>query len=326
MALTAHELAQKIQATVIGNGAALIDTVGEFEDCENVNTLVVCVDKKRLKKNIDSGKNPKIVVLNEDIPGFTGTKLITPRGKDVLIDILNAVYPEDPIGFISETAIISAGVILGTNIKIYPGVFLGEGVEVGDNTTIYPNVVIYHGCRIGNNCIIHANTVIGADGYGYITTKEGLHIKVPQKGIVLVEDDVEIGACCTLDRATLKATIIGQGSKLDNNVHIAHNVKIGKNCLLTGSTNVAGSSILEDSVIMAGGAGVADGCTIEICFNRTRCHCVGCNSPSTNFFGKITGKCFNSAFHGSIHGIPGHTKPCSTGRNINHPALIIYRW
>lgn len=258
MALTVQELAQKINATVIGNGNLLIDTVSEFEDCENPNTIVVCIDKKRLKKYIQTGLQPKIIVLNEDTPEFSGTKLITTRGKEVLVDILHAVYPEDPVGFIAETAVISPAVTLGTNIKIYPGVYLGEGVEVGDNTTIYPNVVIYHGCKIGRNCIIHANTVIGSDGYGFITNKEGLHTKVPQKGIVIVEDDVEIGACCTIDRATLKATVIGQGSKLDNKVHIAHNAHIGKNCLLAGASNVSGSAILEDNVILAGGAGVAD--------------------------------------------------------------------
>jgi UDP-3-O-[3-hydroxymyristoyl] glucosamine N-acyltransferase len=262
MALIVQELAAKINATVIGNQTLLIDTVGEFEDCENPNTLVVCIDKKRLKQYRQTGKQPKIIVLNEDVPEFTGTKLITSQGKTVLIDILNMVYPEDFVGFIADSAIISPAVSLGTNVKIYPGVYLGEGVEVGDNTIIYPNVVVYHACKIGRNCIVHANTVIGSDGYGFITNTDGTHTKIPQKGIVIVEDDVEIGACCTIDRATLKATVIGQGSKLDNKVHIAHNAKIGKNCLLAGASNVSGSAVLEDNVILAGGAGVADGVTV----------------------------------------------------------------
>ena len=174
---------------------------------------------------------------------------------------------------ISPKAVIASGAKLGANVAIGPFVTIGEdvvigddvvifqnvsietGSAIGDKTIIYPNVVIYDGTQIGNRCIIHASVVIGADGYGFATYK-GEHHKIPQTGIVRVEDDVEIGAGTTIDRATFGETVIGEGTKIDNLVQIGHNVRIGKHCLLVSQVGIAGSSELGDCVSAAGQSGI----------------------------------------------------------------------
>lgn len=255
MVVSAGELAKLLQAELIGDSKVLIETISEIEDCENPGTMVVALGEKNIEKL--RKYKPQIVVLEKDIPELNATKLITNRGKEILAEILNTLFPEDHTGFISPQAQIDESAELGINIKIYPGVFIGKAVKIGDNSIIYPNVVIYDYCQIGSNVIIHAGAVIGADGFGYYQ-KDGQHHKIPQKGIVIIGDDVEIGAGSTIDRATLKTTIIGQGSKIDNQVHIGHNCKIGKNVILTGGVRIAGSSVLEDGVIVLGGAGISD--------------------------------------------------------------------
>lgn len=259
MPFTVGQIAEHLGAEVIGDSSLIVESIGEIENGQRQRTIVLAINPQAVKKIQET--IPQIVILSEDIPALKATKLITSRGKEALVDLLNLFYPEDHTGFISPQAVINDSTDLGINVKIYPGVFIGEAVKIGDNTTIYPNVVIYDHTLIGNNVIIHANTTIGADGFGYIQ-KEGKNIKVPQKGNVIIEDDVEIGAGCTIDRATLSSTLVGAGTKIDNKVHIAHNCKIGHNCLLAGASNLSGSVILEDNVILGGGAGVADGVTI----------------------------------------------------------------
>jgi len=152
------------------------------------------------------------------------------------------------------------------NIKIHPtsqihnSVNIGDNVNIGENTIIYPNVVIYDNVYIGNNVIIHSNSVIGADGYGYIA--EDKIIKIPQEGGVVIKDNVEIGSCTCIDRATLGYTYIGNNTKIDNIVQIGHNVKIGNNCRIAGKSGVAGSARIYDNSIIAAMAGVKDGIKI----------------------------------------------------------------
>jgi UDP-3-O-[3-hydroxymyristoyl] glucosamine N-acyltransferase len=173
---------------------------------------------------------------------------------------------------ISAQASIAPSAKLGTNVAIGPFTTIGEDVVIGDNTTIfqnvsieagsnigddcivYPNVVIYDGTHIGRRCIIHAGVVIGSDGYGF-AMHDGKHHKIPQIGIVRIEDDVEIGAGTTIDRAALGETVIGEGTKIDNLVQIGHNVKIGKHCLLVSQVGIAGSTELGDHVFVAGQSG-----------------------------------------------------------------------
>ena len=149
---------------------------------------------------------------------------------------------------------IGENVVIGNNVTIFQSVSIEAGSNIGDNCIIYPNVVIYDGMRIGRRCIIHAGVVIGSDGYGF-ARHDGRHHKIPQIGIVRIEDDVEIGAGTTIDRAALGETVIGEGTKIDNLVQIGHNVKIGKHCLLVSQVGIAGSTELGDHVFVAGQSG-----------------------------------------------------------------------
>ena len=151
-------------------------------------------------------------------------------------------------------AVIGENVVVGNNVAIFQNVSIEAGSVIGDDCIIYPNVVIYDGTRIGNRCIIHSGVVIGSDGYGF-ATHGGKHHKIPQIGIVRIEDDVEIGAGTTIDRAALGETVIGEGTKIDNLVQIGHNVKVGKHCLLVSQVGIAGSTELGDYVAVAGQSG-----------------------------------------------------------------------
>ena len=151
-------------------------------------------------------------------------------------------------------AIIGDEVVIGNNVTIFQSVSILAGATLGDDSIVYPNVVIYDGTRIGRRCIIHAGVIIGSDGYGF-AMHEGRHHKIPQIGIVRIEDDVEIGAGTTIDRAALGETVIGEGTKIDNLVQIGHNVKIGKHCLLVSQVGIAGSTELGDHVFVAGQSG-----------------------------------------------------------------------
>ena len=151
---------------------------------------------------------------------------------------------------------IGEQVAIGDNVTIFPNVTIESGVTIGEGCVIYPQVSIYHACQIGRRCIVHSGVVIGSDGYGF-ATEGGKHHKIPQIGIVRIDDDVEIGAGSTIDRATLGETVIGEGTKIDNLVQIGHNVKIGKHCLLVAQVGIAGSTELGDYVVVAGQSGFA---------------------------------------------------------------------
>jgi UDP-3-O-[3-hydroxymyristoyl] glucosamine N-acyltransferase len=151
---------------------------------------------------------------------------------------------------------IGEHVTIGDRAIIFPNVTIGDGTEIGENTIIYPQVSIYYGSKIGKRCIIHSSVVIGSDGYGFATAG-GRHHKIPQIGIVRIEDDVEIGAGTTIDRAALGETVIGEGTKIDNLVQVGHNVKVGKHCFLVAQTGIAGSSELGDYVMVAGQSGIS---------------------------------------------------------------------
>jgi UDP-3-O-[3-hydroxymyristoyl] glucosamine N-acyltransferase len=138
---------------------------------------------------------------------------------------------------------------------IYSGAYIGQGVQIGNNSIIYPNVAVYDGCKIGNRVIINANTTIGEDGFSYATYK-GIHHKIPQTGIVILEDDVEIGACCGIERGTLNDTVIGQGSKLGDMVTIGHGARIGTHCLLVAQVGIAGSTNIGHHCTIGGQVGI----------------------------------------------------------------------
>jgi UDP-3-O-[3-hydroxymyristoyl] glucosamine N-acyltransferase len=152
-------------------------------------------------------------------------------------------------------------VTIGARVTLYPGVFVGADCTVGDDSVLYPNVVVREGCSIGARAIIHSGTVIGADGFGYVQ-HQGRHQKIPQLGGVTIEDDVEVGANVTIDRATLGRTIIKQGTKIDNLVQIAHNVTVGEHDIIVAQVGIAGSTTIGHHVMIGGQAGLADHLTI----------------------------------------------------------------
>lgn len=163
---------------------------------------------------------------------------------------------------IAKSVRFGEGVVIGNRVTIMPGCYLGDGVKVGDDTLIHPNVTLYHGTKIGTRCIIHSGTVIGSDGYGFAHTKEGTHVKIHQNGNVVIEDDVEIGANCTIDRAVFGSTTIKCGTKMDNLIQVAHNCIVGEHSLLAAQVGLAGSTILERNVVMGGQSASAGHLTI----------------------------------------------------------------
>jgi len=158
---------------------------------------------------------------------------------------------------VGPLSVIGDGCVIGPDVQIHPLVILGNDVRIGPGSVIYPNVTMYDGVSVGGRVVVHAGSVIGSDGFGYALDGEK-HIHLPHVGTVIIEDDVEIGANVTVDRGTTGATVVGQGTKIDNLVHIAHNVKIGRHCLLAGQVGISGSVTIGDSVVLAGQAGVTD--------------------------------------------------------------------
>lgn len=162
---------------------------------------------------------------------------------------------------IGANAFIGQNAIIGADATIHPLAYIGHETSIGDGTTIYPQVFIGDRVMVGNRCIIHAGAAVGADGFGYVQTPVG-HKKILQIGTVIIGDDVEIGAHVTIDRATVTATVIGAGTKIDDGVHVAHNVVLGEHCMLCGQVGIAGSARIGDWVVMGGQAGVNPHVTI----------------------------------------------------------------
>ena len=158
---------------------------------------------------------------------------------------------------LDRLAVFGKGITLGDNVIVMAGAYVGDNVTIGSNTLIYPNVTIYHHSKIGKNCILHAGVVIGADGYGFAHTKMGEHVKIYQNGNTILEDDVEIGANSTIDRAVFGTTYIRKGTKIDNLIQIGHNCDIGEHSLMAGQSGIAGSTKIGRNLILGGQAAIS---------------------------------------------------------------------
>lgn len=179
--------------------------------------------------------------------------------KRVGISSLAFIDPSAKIGkdcYIGPFVAIAEGVEIGDGVVLHPHVTIGKNAKVGSCTEIYSNAVIYHDCKVGSNCILHAGSVIGADGFGFAPTSEGYN-KIPQIGIVTIEDNVEIGANTCIDRSTMGSTIVHKGVKLDNLVQIAHNVEVGANTVMSAQVGVAGSAKVGEWCMFGGQVGIA---------------------------------------------------------------------
>ena len=277
MELSAREIAKIINAEIFGDNALLIKGVSSFED-SNVYDITFASDSKflnRLEKtgagavivpqshSVDMDSFKDIVLFKVDNPKISFFKLVSifhPPQK-----INPEIHPSADIGLnvkIGANCIIQSNVVigdntnLGDNVHLMPGVYVGEDVTIGHNALIKPNVTIMEKSRIGNNVIIHSGTTIGSDGFGFAQNHES-HEKIVHTGYVKIGNSVEIGAGNTIDRGTLGTTMIGDGVKTDNLVHIAHNVKVGKNTLIVAQVGIAGSTKIGKNVIIAGKAGIS---------------------------------------------------------------------
>jgi len=159
--------------------------------------------------------------------------------------------------YLGSFCYVGKNVKIGSNVKIYPNTFIGDNVVIGDNCLFFAGVRIYSETEIGNNCTIHSGSIIGSDGFGFAPSEDGSYNKVPQIGNVILEDNVEVGACTTIDRATLGSTIIRKGVKLDNQIQIAHNVEIGENTVIAAQTGIAGSTKIGKNCMIGGQVGFA---------------------------------------------------------------------
>ena len=168
----------------------------------------------------------------------------------------------DPTAFVAAGATVEASARIGARVEVHAGVYVGVGVVVGEESVLFPNVTLYEGTVLGRRVRVHAGTVIGSDGFGYDRDASGAQVKIPQVGRVEVGDDVEIGANCAIDRATLETTWIGKGTKIDNLVQIGHNTRVGEHCCIVGQAGIAGSVTVGRYCVLAGQAGIADHVTL----------------------------------------------------------------
>lgn len=276
MKFTAEQIAQVINGKVEGNPEALVSDFAKIEEGkpESITFLhnpkytaylyetqaSVCIVSEELK--LDKPVHPTLIRVKDPYMALTQLMTYYDQLKKQKSGIENPSYISDSAEYgedlyLGAFAYIGANVQIGKNVKIYPHAYIGDHVKIGDHVTIYSGVKIYHEVKIGNNCIIHANAVIGSDGFGFAPDEKGVYTKVPQIGNVVIEDDVEIGACSTIDRSTMGSTIIRKGVKLDNQIQLAHNVEIGEHTAIASQTGVAGSTKIGKHGLIGGQVGIA---------------------------------------------------------------------
>ncbi len=276
MQFKARDVSLFVGGELAGDGNASISGINGVKEAGEKD-LAFILDPK-YESMIDGSKAACIVIPKSLSGSYAKTVIRVEDPGTAFSKIINFAMPEripHPKG-IHRTAVVAKGVKLGSGVALGAYVVIEDGAEIGDKTVvypfcyvgrktrigsgciIYPNVTIRESITVGDRVIIHPGAVIGSDGFGYFTDKNGMHIKIPQLGTVTIEDDVEIGAGATIDRARFSRTVIGKGSKIDNLVQVAHNVILGPNCILAAQTGVAGSTQLGRNVVLGGQVGVSD--------------------------------------------------------------------
>ncbi|HEX3148091.1 MAG TPA: UDP-3-O-(3-hydroxymyristoyl)glucosamine N-acyltransferase [Gemmataceae bacterium] len=279
MTLTVRDLAELVQGEVVGDPAYVIRAARPLSDAPKADEITVILHEKYIPQFHASAAGAAVVDQSVPLNGKTMVRVKDPLLAFVTIVQKLHVKPATVAVGVHPSAVVHPTATLGPEVSIGPHVSIGEGsvigarchlaagvtvgsdCKLGDDVALGPNVVIYDRCILGHRVIIHGNAVIGADGFGFRTI-QGKHVKVPQVGNVEIGDDVEIGACTTIDRATFGTTRIGVGSKIDNLVQIAHNCQIGKHNIFAAQVGIAGSVTTGDYVVMAGQVGIADHCRI----------------------------------------------------------------
>lgn len=280
MKFTANQIASFVNGEVVGNGNAEVYTFAKIE--EGVPGALSFLANPKYTDYIYSTKS-SVVLVNRDFEPTAqveATLIKVDNAYESLAKLMMMYESRKPrkegvsslasiaatakVGegcYIAPFAVIGEGCEIGDNCIIHNGVSIGDGAKVGNGTLIYANATIYHDCRIGNDCILHSGCVIGADGFGFAPTADGYN-KIPQMGIVVIEDNVEIGANTCIDRATMGSTIIHSGVKLDNLVQIAHNDEVGSHTAMAAQVGVAGSTKIGQWCIFGGQAGISGHSTI----------------------------------------------------------------
>lgn len=270
-------LATTIKAELKGEKACEITGVNNPEGAKT-GDIAYLAGERYLKDAQDSQATAFIV--STHYPQLSANQLIVSNPQYAFVQIINQFFPQEhqapgiakdiwhgqdvKIGkkvSIGPFVTLSDGATIGDRVTLYPGVFVGKDATIGDDSILYPHVSILDRCAIGNNVIIHTGSVIGSDGFGYLQ-HEGQHHKIPQRGTVVIEDHVELGANVTIDRATFGHTLIKQGCKIDNQVQIAHNVTMDEHCIVVAQVGIAGSTQVGKYVIIGGQAGLIDHLTI----------------------------------------------------------------
>ena len=272
MKFTLKEIAVAVDGKISGNPETEISGVSEIQNGKY--GTISFLANLTYKKFMNNTKSSAVIVSNEDhLLGRDG--IIVKKPQLAIAKVLSMFFPEEHTSKgVHQNALIHESSILGNNVTIETGVVIEENVEVGDdayigansyigknssigcNSKLFQNVIIYHNVSIGEKVILHGSVVVGCDGFGFVTDDQDNHIKIPQTGTVIIGNNVEIGSGSVIDRATIGETVIGDMCKIDNLVHIGHNVHIGKACLITAQVGIAGSSKIGDRSMFGGQAGV----------------------------------------------------------------------
>ena len=235
----------------------------------NENELTFLENKKYIS-DLKNTKAAAVLITKENISEVpSGTIALICEEPYLMLARISKLFAPNVVEVDGEKPLVGGGTkvmpnvyigknsVVGSDCTIMAGAYIGDNVIIGNNTIIYPNVTVYRDCTIGNDCIIHAGSVIGSDGFGFANTKDGKYIKIYQNGNVAIGNDVEIGANTTIDRAVFKSTIIEDGVRIDNLVHIGHNCKIGRGSILVAQVGISGSTILNAYVVMGGQSATA---------------------------------------------------------------------
>lgn len=280
MEFSAQQIAAVLGGTLVGNPNAKVSDVAPIEQAQ-AQHLAFITDEKYLpflektkagvvlvSKGLSISDyrlaDDQAIILVENARGAMGqlltmvSKAMNPAKRGIEQPSFiseGVVVPED--AYVGAFAYIGENVRLGAGVQIYPNVYIGDNVTIGDHTILYAGVKVYSHCKIGSDCILHAGAVVGSDGFGFEPDTQGVNQKIPQIGNVIIEDDVEIGANTTIDRAMMGSTIVRKNAKIDNLVQIAHNVEIGESTFCCAQVGIAGSTKIGKHCILAGQVGVA---------------------------------------------------------------------
>lgn len=254
MSIKLSDLAREIDAELVGDGETEVSSVATLDEAGPGQVSFLA--NPRYADRLSETRASAVIVG----PTVSSPRVALLRTRDPYLGFTKAMvrlhgHRTHPAPGIHPKAHVEPSATVGEGTVIYPGAYVGAGARIGRDCVLYPNVVVYDGCVLGDRVIVHAGGVIGADGFGYATS-QGVHHKIPQVGIVEIEDDVEVGANACIDRAALGRTVIGRGTKIDNLVTVGHNVRIGPHGLLVAQAGVAGSTTLGHHVTVAGQSGI----------------------------------------------------------------------